>query len=437
MSEDENKQLHRPSAASGKLASPDVSRKTVGVMRRVAKAVSSTWGTVPLSLRGAAISALSLTAITVSFADSRDLYAAVCGGGFLALQLTTSLAATYLRFGPLKRIRCMCAFRDDMPTSITPVSCTTSINGLSLPTFFSLSVERVFARGEAASAIHCLSGKQLELTLHDSITFPHRGLWNLHLLKFQLRDFFGLTKLSWTMPCSAMIEVFPPLAEVQLPDLSSSVSRSGDTISELSTRNGDYFDIKNYDPSDGIKRILWKSYARSGELVVRRPEPALSPEGEVSIFLVAGKMDDSVAAKTISFVRDLFLENTVVNFGTAGLGEVFHDRRQQNHLCNNLDDITHATNAAVWDKGAGTLADFDKYLDALVASGRQPTETLIFCDSKAANRYKAPAQAAAARRGMSAVIVIIKRTDIAGPATASTKLASQDSDEELKVVYAQ
>lgn len=348
-----------------------------------------------------------------------------------------SLSAAYLRFGSLKRIRGHCAFREETPISGAPVSCTTSISGLSLPTFFSLSLERVFARGEAASAIHYLSGKQLELTLQDYITFPHRGVWNLQLLRFQLRDYFGLVKLAWTVPCPAMIEVFPPLAEAQLPDLSSSVSRNGDTISELSTRNGDYFDIKNYDPSDGIKRILWKSYARSGELVVRRPEPALSPEGEVSIFLIAGKMDDSIAAKTISFIRDLFLENTVVYFGTSGLGEVFHDRRQHNDLCTNLDDITHAINATVWDNGAGTLAGFDKYLDALTASGRQPRETLIFCGNQAADKYKAQALAATARRGMSTVMVILNRYNPTDSSPASATVASPHNNDELKVVYSQ
>jgi len=89
-----------------------------------------------------------------------------------------------------------------------------------------------------------------------------------------------------------------------VPVLTSSY-RAGDLISDANERRGDPFDLKPYHPSDGIKKILWKVYAKTGELISRHPEQSMTPEGQVFIFSVNNVEDDHVCGAALDYTKKL------------------------------------------------------------------------------------------------------------------------------------
>jgi hypothetical protein len=70
-------------------------------------------------------------------------------------------------------------------------------------------------------------------------------------------------------------------------------------------RQGDPFDIKPYHPSDGLKKIVWKAFAKSGELLSRHPEASMTPEGFVALFVIADRASDQLCGKALGYVNSL------------------------------------------------------------------------------------------------------------------------------------
>ena len=84
---------------------------------------------------------------------------------------------------------------------------------------------------------------------------------------------------------------------------------------------GEQFDIKPYHPSDGIKRILWKVFAKRGELVARHPEQAVTPEGHVIGVILTTRASDDLAAWVLHYFQDLRELNISYEVGCLGMGE--------------------------------------------------------------------------------------------------------------------
>jgi hypothetical protein len=134
-----------------------------------------------------------------------------------------------------------------------------------------------------------------------------------------VRDHAGLAVFEWQIEGRDTVTVAPPRAlDVSLPILSST-QRPGDTLVDTTHKQGDPFDIKQYHPSDGMKKILWKAFAKRGELLARHPEASMTPEGYVVIFVVARTTDDATAARAAAYVRTLSDLRLDVIVGCEGL----------------------------------------------------------------------------------------------------------------------
>jgi hypothetical protein len=59
---------------------------------------------------------------------------------------------------------------------------------------------------------------------------------------------------------------------------------------------GDRVDYRRYGPGDPLRMILWKTFARTRQLVVRTPERAIAPARRTVAFLVAAPGDEPAAA---------------------------------------------------------------------------------------------------------------------------------------------
>jgi hypothetical protein len=74
------------------------------------------------------------------------------------------------------------------------------------------------------------------------------------------------------------------------------VLRTDDAVSqEQGQPEGDLADIRRYAPGDPLKRILWKPFARTRQVLVRMPERAVAPTNKTHYYFVAGEGDEATA----------------------------------------------------------------------------------------------------------------------------------------------
>ncbi len=140
---------------------------------------------------------------------------------------------------------------------------------------------------------------------YADIICPHRGSWRVLAARCELTDALGLITVSWRITLPVTLTVSPPrTVENKLPILSST-QRAGDLVIDTNNRNGDPYDIKPYHPSDGIKKIVWKAYAKRGELLSRHPEASMTPEGHVVIAVLAEAADDEICSQVLAYIRTL------------------------------------------------------------------------------------------------------------------------------------
>lgn len=186
------------------------------------------------------------------------------------------------------------------------------LKGCYLPPFY-----RAWVRLETThnQSLNLLQNAKVELTPSTPqdlrvilpFTFPHRGDWELALATLTITDAFGLTELRRHLPIGGanLINVAPgPISSVALPVISSA-STEGDVPLDRAMPTGDPFEFKTYNPALGARRIVWKMYARSGELFSRFPEVAAAPEGKTAIFMVADRDEDYVCSTLRQYIATL------------------------------------------------------------------------------------------------------------------------------------
>lgn len=159
--------------------------------------------------------------------------------------------------------------------------------------------------------------------LQFSIFTPHRGEWLLDGVRFEIQDKLRLFSATITIPIkTSVVSRVPSVDTRPLPILSSSII-PGDTYPLSTERLGEPFDLRPYQPGDSMKRILWKTFARSGELITRQPEFSHAPEGEVLIFCAARKSDDYLAALSLKYAYEVEATGTKIKAGCLGSNETF------------------------------------------------------------------------------------------------------------------
>lgn len=103
--------------------------------------------------------------------------------------------------------------------------------------------------------------------LHD------RGIYDVEMVDVAFGDMLGLVKLPYPLPFSQQLYTLP-----REMDSSRAVAQPQSTEEQKHRIDiprrveGEYVNYKEFEPGDNIQRIVWKIYAKSGQLVVRIPE---------------------------------------------------------------------------------------------------------------------------------------------------------------------
>jgi len=91
----------------------------------------------------------------------------------------------------------------------------------------------------------------------------------------------------------------------------------------------DFSDIKSYEPGDPIRHILWRSYARSDELMVKRYASFVEPRLWLSLDSVGGELEEKISRLTGLALKATRLDR---EYGLELGGHIFRPARGDAHL---------------------------------------------------------------------------------------------------------
>ncbi len=263
-----------------------------------------TW--LPLTPQSSALLLVGLYLLIGPVPHSSDIVSAALAFGLVAIVKIS----IFLVVGQGVRLRTKTLLSVSAPnTPVTPHDLARVVLTLRpariLPgTYLACSLEFDY-EGSSPSIVKIFGSSSKERKVPLDLSFPHRGSWDIRGIRCVIRDITGLAKFSWLIPAQSSVLIQPPFVPDTTLPLLSSTQRPGDLVTDMLHRHGDPFDIKPYHPSDGLKKIVWKAFAKSGELLSRHPEASMTPEGFVTIVVLARPHDDDLCGKAIAYVRSL------------------------------------------------------------------------------------------------------------------------------------
>ena len=120
---------------------------------------------------------------------------------------------------------------------------------------------------------------------------------NFRLLRRVIvKDVLGFCSLDWEQQEPISLVVMPKPLPLQSQSLIRSRFTGDDTPDPKGEPKGDRVDMRRYTPGDPPRMLLWKVYARTGKLMVRVPEAAITTAPRTCAYLVAGSGDESLAS---------------------------------------------------------------------------------------------------------------------------------------------
>jgi len=255
------------------------------------------------------------------------------------------------------------------------------VSPVSIWPLFVLRVRFEFEEGALPLSLHLITGlARVPRYLREPIVFPHRGTWRIRRAHLEFGDQLGFFTWSWELTTEQVrrtSRIRPPVIHESSAPILSSCQRVGDTLTDHRERQGDLFDLKPYHPSDGMKRIVWKIFARRGELIARQPEASMTPEGQVALFVLARPEDDDVAGSLRAYVERLEEHGLDIFVGCEGMGG-----RPLGRDHKTAEDLLIET---VWDARISTEASIRRDVDEMIRRLGQSlgegtlTRLIIFC----------------------------------------------------------
>ena len=118
---------------------------------------------------------------------------------------------------------------------------------------------------------------------------------NMHR-RIVVEDLFGLSQLSFYKQEGTDVQISPWVGEIS-DDSAFEAIVQGDVVSWPGGKPlGDRVEMRAYSSGDPIRLILWKLYARTGEVLVRTQESSVEQDIELQAYLVLGDQDEASAA---------------------------------------------------------------------------------------------------------------------------------------------
>jgi len=155
-------------------------------------------------------------------------------------------------------------------------------------------------------------------TLLREELLPHRRFLSDSMQRqFTVSDVLGFARYTWRETERCEYLCLPQMNTLkQLPLLRSMTAEDG-MPDPGGSPEGDRMEIRRYAPGDSVRDIMWKAYARSGQLNVRLAEKSVFHSQRTLAYLLSSKHDEAAAATArVALQRGVFGEDWL--FGADG-----------------------------------------------------------------------------------------------------------------------
>jgi hypothetical protein len=132
--------------------------------------------------------------------------------------------------------------------------------------------------------------------LSEMARFPRRRLQEGLQREFVIKDALGITSWSFRDQRAQGIRILPIVDSSRGLAPMISVVSGADLPDPYAAETGDRLDMRRYRKGDPLRLVLWTIYQRSGHLMVRAPEKAVSQHQRTGLYLLTDP-EDFPAAK--------------------------------------------------------------------------------------------------------------------------------------------
>ena len=122
-----------------------------------------------------------------------------------------------------------------------------------------------------------------------------------------VKDVLGFCALDWEQEEPLSLRVLPRPMPLGSQSLIRAWFQGDESSDPRGEPTGDRVDMRRYSPGDPPRLLLWKIYARTGKLMVRVPEAAVTTAPRTCAYLVAGPGDETVASLARTLVESSLL----------------------------------------------------------------------------------------------------------------------------------
>ncbi|MCI5106249.1 MAG: DUF58 domain-containing protein [Pseudomonadales bacterium] len=185
--------------------------------------------------------------------------------------------------------------------------------------------------------------------------------------QFTVSDVLGFCRFSWRQNQIIQCLALPQTNTMKSMPLLRSMTSEDGIPNPAGAPEGDRMEIRRYAPGDSVRDIMWKAYARSGQLNVRLAEKSVFHSQRTIAYLVAGPGDEAAAAVArIALERGALGEDWA--FGADG----------SEQACENLPDalLAIARSRAIDSEPAYGL---DRFLQRHAGGG---VHCIVFCSAR-------------------------------------------------------
>ncbi|MFK7987866.1 MAG: DUF58 domain-containing protein [Sandaracinaceae bacterium] len=145
------------------------------------------------------------------------------------------------------------------------------------------------------------------LRIRERVRLQQRGKVTGIRRRLEVRDAFGLASLAIRADDPEELTVLPHVGRLAETPLLISFAGGDDRPHPMGLDDGDRVELRRYVAGDPARFIHWKVFGRTGKLMVRVPERALSPARRTALYMVAGEGDEaSAAAARVAVEAELF-----------------------------------------------------------------------------------------------------------------------------------
>ncbi len=213
--------------------------------------------------------------------------------------------------------------------------------------------------------------------------------YTIDSVRVQFKDMFHLFSFSHCYHLDQQFYTFPNKEDVEVVQPTPTLAKETNLRTEIVRRvEGEMLFFKDFEPSDDIRRIIWKIYAKTKELVVRVPElrnPYASEVGFLASYyngLLLGITNTSEMGIFLNHYKNMVwsLYSELSSKNDISL-KLLSDQEVHVKLMNDVNEVQQIVSASEWQSGKDVSSIFRSYAVSILClsalSNKEDIESII------------------------------------------------------------